>query len=348
MPGKHKIFFTTRLSADREKKNLLFLDLIKIRKSTSRTEVSKLTDTNIVTVSNYINSYIKKGLVAETGYDISSGGRRPELVELNKKWGHVAGIEVADGEIKGVIMSLDMQVVAQDSEPFSGEKDLKVAIHELVEKMIGKSGINKETLKKIGIGASSEPGKVHEGILPAKDSLEREIGIPALCGQRALCASAGEKNLNAGAIETKVVLYVFKDTGESVVIRGNEYFEASSEMPKSSYLRAWPGEFAIGDASIKAAAEKDEAATDLIRAAGMNLGVRIAYLINIFEPESVIVGGGIEEAGGLFFDPLKKSIDKFVSREMKDKVKLYPACAGKDACVKGAAFLAIREALIEA
>lgn len=348
MPGKHKTFFTTHLSADREKKNLLFLDLIKIRKSTSRTEVSKLTDTNIVTVSNYINSYIKKGLVAETGYDISSGGRRPELVELNKKWGHVVGIEVAEEEIRGVIMGLDMQVVAQDSEPFSGKEDLKAIMHGLVKKLIGDSGIDKETLKKIGIGASSERGKVYDGILPAKDSLEREVGIPALYGQRALCASAGEKNLNAGAIETKVVLYVFKDTGESVVIRGNEYFEASSETPRSSYLRAWPSELAIDPAAIKAAMEKDEAATDLIRAAGMNLGVRIAYLINLFEPESVIIGGGIEEAGGLFFGPLKKSIDKFVSREMKDRVKLYPACAGKDACVKGAAFLAIREALIEA
>ena len=122
---KKKTQFTADPSTDREKKNLLFLNLIKSRKSTSRTELSRLTEINVVTVSNYVNSYLKKGLVLEHGYDISSGGRRPELIELNKEWGYTVGIDLAPDCIKGVLLDLNIQALASDSVEGYGKKDFR-------------------------------------------------------------------------------------------------------------------------------------------------------------------------------------------------------------------------------
>ncbi|MBI4313346.1 MAG: winged helix-turn-helix transcriptional regulator, partial [Candidatus Omnitrophica bacterium] len=51
-----------RLS-DRERKNLSILDAIKRYGPISRTDISKLIKLNIVTVSNYVNHFIKQGLV---------------------------------------------------------------------------------------------------------------------------------------------------------------------------------------------------------------------------------------------------------------------------------------------
>lgn len=87
---------------------------------------------------------------------------------------------------------------------------------------------------------------------------------------------------------------------------------------------------------------------DAIKAAGANLGMRIAYLANLLGPGHVVVGGGIEETGDLFFNPLKATTGRFLSKRISDKVKITPAILGKDTCVKGAAFLAVREALMEA
>ena len=80
----------------------------------------------------------------------------------------------------------------------------------------------------------------------------------------------------------------------------------------------------------------------------MNLGVRIAYLVNQLGPQIVIVGGGIEKAENLFMAPLESSMRKFLLKEMADKIRFVPAVLGDDACVKGAASLALREIFIEA
>ena len=73
-----------RLS-EREQKNFQLLELIRQRGPLTRTELSHGTGFNIVTVSNYINQFLKQSLVVERGFDISTGGRKPILVDLNAK-----------------------------------------------------------------------------------------------------------------------------------------------------------------------------------------------------------------------------------------------------------------------
>ena len=61
--------------SDHERKNFSILELIRRNGPITRADISKVTDLNIVTVSNYINSYIEKGLVSEGGMEASTGGR---------------------------------------------------------------------------------------------------------------------------------------------------------------------------------------------------------------------------------------------------------------------------------
>ena len=68
---------------DHEKKNLQILDTIRKRGPIARAEISRLIGLNIVTVTSYVDQYIKKGVIKEVGIDVSSGGRKPTLVDLN-------------------------------------------------------------------------------------------------------------------------------------------------------------------------------------------------------------------------------------------------------------------------
>jgi len=110
----------TRLS-EKERRNLSILDAIRRGGEISRADISKSTDLNIVTVSNYVGKYIKNKLVFETGLDISTGGRRPELLKLNKQYGYSIGIDLGaphltiDTSIRAVIMDLSGTVVAEKS-----------------------------------------------------------------------------------------------------------------------------------------------------------------------------------------------------------------------------------------
>jgi glucokinase len=74
-----------------------------------------------------------------------------------------------------------------------------------------------------------------------------------------------------------------------------------------------------------------------------HLAAAIASFINGFDPEIVIVGGGIAQAGSALFDPLRKELDRFEWRPLGHTVQVIPAALGEKAGAIGAAYHAIRE-----
>ncbi|MBN1493133.1 MAG: winged helix-turn-helix transcriptional regulator, partial [Candidatus Omnitrophica bacterium] len=100
-----------RILTDKERKNLSILEVIRKHGPISRTDISKVTEFNIVTVSNYINNYIKKGLVIEGDLDESTGGRKPVLVELNSKAAYVIGLGLNMFSMVGIMVDLGTNVV---------------------------------------------------------------------------------------------------------------------------------------------------------------------------------------------------------------------------------------------
>src|SRR3989338_2491797 len=101
---------------ERQQKSFQILELIRQQGPLTRTALSQGTGFNIVTISNYVNHFIKQGLVSERGFDVSTGGRKPILVELNAKTGFAVGIDLgtmehAHGHITMVITDLRGQLV---------------------------------------------------------------------------------------------------------------------------------------------------------------------------------------------------------------------------------------------
>ena len=90
--------------SDHERKNFSILELIRRNGPITRADISKVTDLNIVTVSNYINSYIEKGLVSEGGMEASTGGRKPTLVKLNDDSACAIGIDLGHMDASGATM----------------------------------------------------------------------------------------------------------------------------------------------------------------------------------------------------------------------------------------------------
>ena len=72
-----------------------------------------------------------------------------------------------------------------------------------------------------------------------------------------------------------------------------------------------------------------------------HLAAAVASFINAFDPEIVIVGGGIAQAGAALFEPLRKELDRFEWRPMGHQVQVIPAALGEKAGAIGAAYHAI-------
>jgi glucokinase len=88
----------------------------------------------------------------------------------------------------------------------------------------------------------------------------------------------------------------------------------------------------------------DKEASDVWLRSVFHLGAAIASFINAFDPEIVIVGGGIAQAGAALFDPLASYLDKFEWRPMGHRVPIISAELGEKAGAIGAAYHAILQA----
>jgi len=116
-------------------------------------------------------------------------------------------------------------------------------------------------------------------------------------------------------------------------------------------------EDAIGDATIKkrsqgrfastheltdAVRRRDREALRLWRDSVRGLAAATASLINILDPETVILGGGIARASTILFRPLKQFLDKFEWRPGGSKARIVAAKLGDRAGAFGAAWNAIQ------
>jgi glucokinase len=78
-----------------------------------------------------------------------------------------------------------------------------------------------------------------------------------------------------------------------------------------------------------------------------HLAAAVASFINAFDPEIVIVGGGIAQAGSALFEPLAQSLNRFEWRPMGHQVPVIPAALGEKAGAIGAAYHAILAAQVQ-
>jgi glucokinase len=97
-----------------------------------------------------------------------------------------------------------------------------------------------------------------------------------------------------------------------------------------------------GEVVFAAAAEGDKAALALFERVGHWLGVGIASLVTIFDPDLVVVGGGVAATGDLLLAPARASFERYVhARDHRDLPPVVPARLGADAGLVGAATLAL-------
>ena len=101
------------------------------------------------------------------------------------------------------------------------------------------------------------------------------------------------------------------------------------------------GRFSSTRALVAASRRGDVEAKRVWRESLQALAAAVASLVNILDPETVIIGGGIVQAGPALFRPLKQCLDKFEWRPGGARARIVPAQLGGRAGAFGAAWNAI-------
>lgn len=94
---------------------------------------------------------------------------------------------------------------------------------------------------------------------------------------------------------------------------------------------------------FNAARKGDKTALKVVNQTAQYLGIACASLINIFDPEIVVIGGGVANAGEILFKPLRQVVKASIMKHPYRKPLIVPAKLGEDAGLLGAAALALRK-----
>jgi glucokinase-like ROK family protein len=87
----------------------------------------------------------------------------------------------------------------------------------------------------------------------------------------------------------------------------------------------------------------DLLAQELFRNAGRHIGTAIANLVNLFNPEMVIIGGGVADAGDLLLNPIKETVkNRSLPSNYNDTI-IARGQLGREAIAIGAATMVLQE-----
>ena len=164
-------------------------------------------------------------------------------------------------------------------------------------------------------------GKLYYG----KNGFAGEFGHIPFFDNETICACGKkgclETEVSGIAIEEKFVKLVKK--GVNTILR--DKFDRGEQIH-------------INDI-IAAAQNDDNLSIELIEEVGEKLGKAVAFLINTFNPETIIVGGNLAAAGDYIMLPLKASTNKYSLNLVYKDTKFRKSKMSENACAWGVAML---------
>ncbi|HLO37565.1 MAG TPA: ROK family protein, partial [Lacibacter sp.] len=94
---------------------------------------------------------------------------------------------------------------------------------------------------------------------------------------------------------------------------------------------------------IEAARQGDNLSFELINKAGEAIGIGIAALIQIFNPELVILGGEMSKASDIFFGPINKNVELHTIERIRKDARIAVSQLGDDARIMGSLALVMNK-----
>ena len=390
--------------SEKERRNIRILEILRRKGPISRPDISKEIGINVVTISNYIDDFIKGKLVYEKELDVSEGGRRPTLIELNPHGGYIIGIGLNLMNMVGLLVDLKGNILTktQIARPRASVKEIAECVLEIIREILKRSKQYTANIKGIGVGIAGlinkKDGSIHwpqkmdhyytyaSVDLSLGELIENEFNLPALIENDATCACFGEHWLDIER-ELKNVIYMFSGVGCGIIINGEIYTGTNGYAGEVSihnyrqddlfnckagnncFLKRWEMDlgiteevktvfsrdhraaekfFKLTSADVtnldlkdvfSAARENDPTANAALDNAAKRLGIKIAHLVNLLNPEMVIIGGGFEEAGEAFLETVNTTVRDWAFRETTQDLRIVYSGLRENAVAMGAASL---------
>jgi len=375
----------------------LILNLLWKEREISRAELARRTNLSRSTVSAIVNDLLSTGLVKEARAGISSGGRRPIILEFQDQASFIVGIELGATHVSCVLTDLRGNVRASWSAPAPVRDEPEVALKKMtmaVRSVLEADGVPPSQLLGLGVAVpspvdSERPGELLPLVVPKwagyniATHLQRSFKRPVFVDNDANLGALAELWWGAGSsVKDLAYLKVATGIGAGLIIDGRIFRgsggvageightsidpngpqcicglkgclttligtpalleRAKHELGASGSDRPAPENI---DELVNAALDGDPISVELIHYAGSKLGVGIANMLNLFNPQMVILGGGIARAGDLLLDAVRETIVGLSLPASIRNAEIRTAGLSEWGIAVGAATLALEAAL---
>ena len=232
-----------------EKTRSAILDLIRSSGTVSRIELVDKSGLTAASITRIVKSLIADGLVVETGFGTSTGGKRPTLLELNTSARYAIGLSLDEARLTYVVTDLGGTVVGRLASPGIGRlppqevlpriaqeleavlKQLEIAASDVVG--LGVAGAGLDFTTKPGPAAPTEEWES----FPVQEALERATGFAVVRENDAACAALGQFwTGRIPATQDFATLYMANGFGCGIVIRGSLFHGASSNVGEIGHM----------------------------------------------------------------------------------------------------------------
>ncbi|MFC5702523.1 ROK family protein [Cohnella faecalis] len=346
----------------------------------SRAQISESTGLNKATVSSLVQDLIDNSLVREIGRGESSGGRKPVMLEFIASSGYSIGIDLGVNYIRGVLTDLRGSVIAERTASLRQvePEPVLLALFRCIDDLIAAAPDSRYGIVGIGVGVPGlvdESGTV----LYAPNLKWREVALRKMVAERyavpvtidneANCGALGERKYGAGRrIGNLVYVSVGIGIGTGLILQKELYKGASGFSGEMGHLSVeafgkpcgcgnrgcWEmyaseqallskaSELGLNDLeSLLASAEGGrEDVRALFGEVGEYLGVGIANIVNVFNPDAVIIGNRMNKARPWIEDHIRSTVVQRALGFHLRKVQLLFAELGERSAMMGAAEMA--------
>lgn len=287
------------------------------------------------------------------------------------------GIDIGGTRIKAVLIDQDGNVLFQAYQPTVDKADMswRQTVIDIVEEIKDKF---EEKDLVLGISAPGLPNENNTAIayMPGRmQGLENfnwkaSLHLPVCVLNDAVAAMVAEARFGAARKKNNAVMVTLgTGVGGAILIDGKPYQGAFNKAGHIGHMviddegdcdvTGMPGslEECIGECTIEkrtggkfsttkemiiAMKNGDEYAKTVWLKSVRQLAIGLSSITNILSPESIILGGGITEAGTDLFDPLNTYMAQYEWRTGGKNAEIVKAVFGDLAGAVGAAFYAMR------
>ncbi len=331
----------------------------------SRADLARFTGLALPSIMRIVDALVVKGVVVEMGHGSSSGGRKPQMVALNKAYMWIIGLEIAGRSIVTLSDFSGKPIAAHtiDTRNDDTPEVTLIRLLEIVQALIAAHGVDPRNVA-LGVGTPGQ-GFKHSGqkkgfiakgweIIDVGAWFEARLEMPVFVDNVCRTRTLSEVWFGRGRVNPSF-LYAFIDQGvgigivsEGVIVAGAS--GVAGEFGHTSIDRfgkpCYCGKNGCVEMYTSVGALGDEPSLSALTEAADALAFALGNVVNMLNPPLIVLGGMVPRSHEIFTSLVKARLAPNIFHNLATDTEVVLSAVDNESVCLGSIALVINHVLM--